>query len=222
MKILIVEDNIHLVKSLTNLLKKEGIAYENTQSEYEAIELVKQDVFDIVLLDIGLADGNGFNVIKAIRKSKNAILILVISSLSEVEQRVKGLNLGADDYLVKPFENTELLARINALSRRLRTINKEHTLSFKNLILNTKTCTAYRENIEIELRKKEFLILEYLLQNTGIVLSREKLMDRVWGTETDIDSNKIDVHVKNLRKKVDAPFKEGYIKTVRGLGYVIR
>lgn len=128
MKILIVEDNIHLVKSLTNLLKKEGIAYENTQSEYEAIELVKQDVFDIVLLDIGLADGNGFNVIKAIRKSKNDILILVISSLSEVEQRVKGLNLGADDYLVKPFENTQLLARINALSRRLRTIKKEHTL----------------------------------------------------------------------------------------------
>lgn len=80
--------------------------------------------------------------------------------------------------------------------------------------MNTKKCTAYRENIEIELRKKEFLILEYLLQNTGIVLSREKLMDRVWGTETDIDSNKIDVHVKNLRKKVDGPFKEEYIKTV--------
>lgn len=221
MKLLLVEDNLALSTALIPFLEKSGYNCEHCTTAQDALSLLESSVFDLILLDIVLDESSGYDVISSLRRKKDTLPILVISSLSEVDNRIKGLTLGADDYLTKPFDNRELLARISSLLRRhLPVIN--HHLTFKSLSLDLNTGCAYRENHTIELRKKEFLLLEYLMINQGMILSRNKLLDRVWGTEVDIDSNKVDVHIKNLRKKIDLPFDEGYIKTIRGLGYVLR
>ena len=221
MKLLLVEDNLSLSEALIPFLEKNYYTCEQCTTANEALILLESSVFDLLLLDINLEESSGYDVITALRKQKKHIPILVISSMSEVDNRIKGLTLGADDYLTKPFDNRELLARIESLLRRHLPVTNHH-LQFKSLSLNLESGCAHREGTIIELRKKEFLLLEYLIINQGMILSRNKLLDRVWGTEVDIDSNKVDVHIKNLRKKIDLPFDEGYIKTIRGLGYVLR
>jgi two-component system, OmpR family, copper resistance phosphate regulon response regulator CusR len=221
MKLLIVEDNIVLITTLNVFLSKEGYVCEYCDDAYDALHLLDSQTFDAVILDINLGESSGYTVIKKLREDKKNMPIVVISALSEIDQRIKGLELGADDYLTKPFDNLELLARLKALLRRASSI-KENKINYKELSVDLDTCMATRNQIDIPLRKKEFLLLEYLLLNKGIILSRFQLLDRVWGSDSDIDSNKVDAQIKNLRKKIDFPFDEGYIKTVRGLGYVLR
>jgi DNA-binding response OmpR family regulator len=221
MKLLLVEDNLALVNTLLNFLTEQGFECTHTADANEALHQLDTPIFDAIILDINLGESSGYTVIKKCRQNKNAIPILVISSLSEIDHRIKGLNQGADDYLTKPFDNNELLARLQALLRRATGLNKNQ-ISHKDLLLDLDSGLAHRENKKIPLRKKEFLMLEYLLLNKGVILTRFQILDRVWGTESDIDSNKIDVHIKNLRKQIDLPFEEGYIKTVRGVGYVLR
>jgi DNA-binding response OmpR family regulator len=221
MKLLIVEDNEPLVEVLKQFLTSHDFVLECCSDADDAFYLLETNTFDALILDINLGETSGYTVIQRLRKTNNPLPILVISSLSEIDQRVKGINLGADDYLTKPFDNQELLARIQSLLRRCLPVDKNQ-LIFKELSLDLDSCMAQREGVAISLRKKEFLLLEYLLLNKGVILSRFQLLDRVWGSESEIDSNKVDVHIKNLRRLIDLPFDEGYIKTVRGLGYVIR
>ncbi len=221
MKLLIAEDNISLMATLKRVLNTEGYICEYCDDAYEALHLLDTQTFDAVILDINLGESSGYTVIQKLREEKNNIPIVVISALSEIDQRIKGLELGADDYLTKAFDNLELLARLKALLRRSSSI-KENKINYKDLCIDLATCMATRNQIDIPLRKKEFLLLEYLILNKGIILSRFQLLDRVWGSDSDIDSNKVDAQIKNLRKKIDLPFNEGYIKTVRGLGYVLR
>lgn len=221
MPILLVEDNQDVANSIISELHKKNYLVEHVNTVSDALAYIEHQKLDLVILDLMLPDASGFDLINRVRTKDNTIPILVISALTEVDYRIKGLNMGADDYLVKPFNPEELIARVFALLRR-QSNTATNRLKFKTLELDLDEQIAYREGQPIELRRKEFQLLEYLIRNQGIVLSRFQLLDHAWGTDADIDSNKVDVHIRLLRKKIDIPFDEGYIRTIKGSGYVLR
>lgn len=219
MKILVVEDNPGVLNMLEMYLNKHRFVVETAANGQAALDKVRQQKYDALVLDLMLPEKNGFEVITALRCLKNQTPILVVSALGAVEDRVKALNLGADDYLVKDFSLSELLARLNRLIRRSDGESK-NLLFCNTLTLDLSDMTVRRQGEDIQLTKKEFVILVELLRKKNKVVATADLITAAWGEgNNDVLSNKLNVHVRSLRKKVDDPFDKALVQTVRGFGY---
>lgn len=221
MRLLVVEDQKDLSEIIVRKLKNEGYAVDACYDGTDALNYIAATEYDALLLDIMLPGTTGIGVLKKMRSEGNNTPVLLLTALGSVDDRVAGLDAGADDYLTKPFDFDELLARIRAMLRR----RSEHTspvLEHKGVSLNTASHEVYRDGNEIELTAKEYNILEYMLQNIGCVISRDKLSTHVWNYDYDGGSNVIDVYMHHLRKKIDADYEDKLISTVKGVGYIIK
>jgi two-component system response regulator ArlR len=223
-KILIVEDERKIARFLQMELEHEGFATAIEANGRRALERIVQEEFDLVLLDIMLPDMNGIEVCKRVREVSE-IPIIMVTAKDEIADKVAGLDIGADDYLTKPFAIQELLARIRAALRKHKPAapaSEETMLQVKNLILFPNRYEAQVDGQPIELTKKEYDLLEYLVRNKYLVLNREHILQEVWGYEYIGDTNVVDVYIRYLRSKLDERFGQKYIHTVRGVGYVVK
>jgi two-component system OmpR family response regulator len=222
MKILIVEDSPELALEVKEYLSSNGYICKISKNCEEALEEVNSNDYDIMLLDLGLPDGSGFDILKSIRKTDSKVAVIIITAQGELEDRIHGLQLGADDYLTKPFALTELGARLFAIIRRMHgyTVNQLDVHGFSLKLQDYKV--NYNE-VSINLTKKEFDIFQYLVLNKNRVITRLQLTEHIWGDilEVNSDSNFIDVHVRNLRKKLDKHSSIEWFETVRNVGYRI-
>lgn len=221
MRILVVEDEKDLNNIITKHLKKNNFSVDSVFNGEEALEYLDYGAYDLIILDIMLPKVNGYEVIKKLRENKNETAVLMLTARDSIEDKIKGLDLGADDYLIKPFDFGELLARIRALVRR-KYGNTSNTMEIDDLCIDIAKKTVVRGGKNIELTGKEYEVLEYLIQNKGHVLSRDKIRDSVWDYGYEGESNIIDVLIKNIRKKIDIGNSKPLIHTKRGLGYVLK
>lgn len=221
MRILIIEDEHNLRTVLEKRLKEEGYSVDACDNGEDGKDYMEATDYDAVLLDIMLPKLNGLDLLKQIRKNGNKTSVLLLTAKDSIEDRVKGLDCGADDYLVKPFAFEELSARLRVLTRRTFH-NVTTTFTLADLEVDTASRSVKRGGMHIELSSKEFSILEYFIQNKGIVLSRDLIEQHVWNFDYEGGSNVIDVYIRYLRKKIDDPFEMKLIHTVRGVGYVLK
>ncbi|WP_430788690.1 response regulator transcription factor [Virgibacillus flavescens] len=218
-KILIVEDE----KKLSRVLQLE-LGYENYQTQIadngrQALQLMQSKTWDLVLLDIMLPELSGLEVLRKIRRTDQQTPIILLTARDQVHDKVSGLDLGANDYITKPFQIEELLARVRV---HLRPQSKRNKLVLGDLHVDLNTRQVNRSNAEIELTPREYDLLIYLLQNKNIVLTRDQLIEKVWGYDYLGDTNLVDVYIRYLRQKIDKDFDVKYIKTIRGVGYMIK
>lgn len=221
MRILVAEDERDMNRIICRKLKAEGYGVDSCFDGGEALDYINMTSYDLILLDIMMPVKNGYEVLKEIRKNGNKTPVLFLTAKDAVEDKVNGLNLGADDYIVKPFHFEELMARIRAVIRR-NYGETTNILKIADLTLNTASHSVQRGGKDIELSAKEFAILEYMMQNKGIVLTREKLEEHIWNYDYQGASNMIDVYIRYIRLKVDKDFETKLIHTVRGVGYVLK
>lgn len=222
MKILVVEDEKDLNKIITKYLKKSNYSVDSAYNGEEALDYINVGEYDVIILDIMMPKMNGYDFIKRIRRDKNNVAVLMLTAKDSLEDKVKGLDLGADDYLVKPFEFDELLARIRAMLRRNYRESTTNILVIGDVELDTVKKSVTKNGSIIELTAKEYEVLEYLLRNKNHILSREQIREHVWDFDYEGESNIIDVLIKNIRQKIDDNKEESIIQTKRGAGYVIR
>ena len=221
MKILLAEDEVDLNNVVTRYLKKNGYSVDSVLDGEEALDYLEYSEYDLVILDIMMPKVDGFEVIKKLRDKGNHTSVLMLTARDSADDKVKGLDLGADDYIVKPFDFNELLARIRAVVRR-KYGNSSNKLVIGDLILDTSEKSVTRAGRQIELTGKEYEVLEYLMQSKNRILSRDQIKEHVWDFDYEGDSNIIDVLIKNIRKKIDVEDGKQIIYTKRGLGYVIK
>lgn len=221
MRILVVEDEVHLNQLLVKTLQENHYAVDSCTDGEEAISYLEAATFDLVLLDIMLPKVDGLQILKHIRKKECATMVILLTAKDSISDRVKGLDYGADDYLVKPFAFDELLARIRALVRRPAG-RVSNIYQLEDLVVNIETHQVTRGGKEIALSSKEFAILEYLIRNKGMVLSREQMEQNAWDFSFEGGSNIVDVYIRYLRRKIDDGFRTKLIHTVRGVGYVLK
>lgn len=223
--ILIVEDEWKIARFIQMELEHEGFKTVIEANGRQALDQIIQENFDLILLDIMLPEMSGIEVCRRVREISQ-VPIIMITAKGTIEDRVMGLDIGADDYLTKPFAIQELLARIRAALRKNKIsksqILDQGTLRVKNLVLFSKRFEAQINGQPIELTKKEYGLLEYLVRNKHIVLDREHILQDVWGYEYAGNTNVVDVYIRYLRSKLDEQFGEKYIHTVRGIGYVVK
>jgi two-component system copper resistance phosphate regulon response regulator CusR len=223
MKILLIEDDIKLSNVLAQGLKEQGMTVEVSRDGLSGLELAMSKTFDAIVLDVMLPARNGFDVLRTLRGSGSASPVLMLTARSGVADRVKGLDLGADDYLPKPFAFKELLARLRAITRR-PAAEPQNTLRVADLELDMRTNEVRRGGQAIELTTREFTLLEYMMRHRDTVLTRAMILDQVWDSDYDPmgTSNLVEVYINYLRKKVDQPYSPKLIHTVRGAGYILR
>ncbi len=222
MNILIVEDNEQMVSLMQTGLKKQGVVSDAVRDSSEALSRIESFDYDLIILDIMLpGDMDGFDVCREMRKRGIETPIIMVTARESVQDRITGLDAGADDYLPKPFSLAELLARIRALVRRGRSLDQP-VLEAGGLVLDPAKHTVERDGNPIMLSKKEFRLLEYMMRNKGRVVSRTMLIEHIWGYNIDYTSKVVDVYINYLRKKIDKGFKVNLIRTVRGVGYMIK
>jgi len=221
MRLLVVEDEKKLNDLITKKLEKEYYGVDSCFDGEEAIRYVEGTEYDAIILDIMLPKFDGFEVIKRIRAKKNKVPILLLTARDNIDDKVKGLDYGADDYLVKPFIFEELMARIRVLLRR-NSGNADNIITIANLKVDLDAKTVFRDDVLIKLSGREYSILEYLIRNKGKILPRERIEDHIWNYEYEGGTNVIDVYIRYLRKKIDDGYTPKLIHTVRGLGYVLR
>lgn len=223
MKILIVDDDSVLLEQLRAVLKEQRYIIETAKNGEQALEKLFSEAYDLLVLDVMMPGLDGLDVLREARSGNLDMPVLMLSAKGDIEDRIRGLDLGADDYLSKPFSLNELLARVRALLRR-RGGGGDSVLRMENLALDTVSRTIEKEGVPVELTPKEFAILEFLLHNKGRVVSRLILAEHIW--QDDFDpfsmSNSMDVHIKNLRRKIGDNAREGMIRTVRGVGYLLK
>ena len=219
-RVLVVEDDAEIADVLRRSLRQEGYEVKTSADGVEALDVATGFVPDLVVLDLGLPRLDGVEVCKRLR-AEGDVPILMLTARAETEDRVSGLDSGADDYLVKPFERQELLARIRALLRR-RPPRGAASLEVGDLTLNPDTREVKRGGRELELTNREFELLEYLMRNERLVVSRERLLDDVWGYDPTAATNTIDVFISNLRRKLEAGGEPRLLHTKRGAGYVLK
>ena len=217
---LVVEDDEDIAQALQRSLRLEGYEVRVAGDGEAALGEVRAYVPDLVLLDLGLPKLDGLEVARAVRADGD-VPILMLTARDALENRVEGLDSGADDYLVKPFERQELLARMRALLRR-RPPRGEASLTVGDLMLNPDTHEVYRDERSIELTQREFELLEFLMRNERIVVSRQRLLDEVWGYDPFSQTNTIEVFISNLRRKLESGGEPRLLHTIRGAGYVLR
>ena len=218
-RILLIEDEPQIARFIQLELNHEGYEVTVANDGRDGLEVFKAHPFDLVLLDIMLPSLNGIEVLRRIRQL-SSVPIIMLTARDSVMDKVNGLDNGADDYITKPFAIEELLARLRNLLRKQ--VTNTSTLSYKSLVLdlNQHVCTV--NNIQVDLTKKEFDLLHMLLKHKNQVLSRELLIEKIWGYEFDGTTNSIDVYVRYLRAKIEEPFDEKFIHTIRGVGYIIK
>jgi DNA-binding response OmpR family regulator len=220
MRLLIVEDNEALLDSIVQLLEKDYTLDTATRGD-EALYQAEQGIYDAIILDVMLPEMNGFDIVKVLRKKQISTPVLFLTARDSLEDRVKGLTLGGDDYLVKPFQNQELQARILAILRRSANISVDQTLSYKGIVIDLAKKQIVVEGETIPFTIKQFELMEYFIQHPEQILTREQIYDRVWGYDSDTTIGIVEVYVHQIRKKLQ-PF--GYdkdLRTVRGIGYML-
>lgn len=217
MNILLIEDDAALASALSKTLSREGFIVNHVAQGKLAITTVKTEPTDIVILDLGLPDMDGLAVLSAIRKHSAELPVLILTARSSIQEKVSGLDLGADDYLAKPFEVNELLARLRVFERRASAF-KHSGLSVGEVALDATSYQASVANKPIELSRREFMLLKALVENAGRVLTRESLESKLYRWGEEVASNTIEVHIHHLRKKLPS----GFIQTLRGVGYIVK
>jgi DNA-binding response OmpR family regulator len=219
MRILIIEDEHKIARALKKALEQEHYAVDVSFDSTEGRSLIDTEPYDVLIIDRLIpGETDGLELVKRLREDKIHTPVLILSALGSVSDRAAGLDAGADDYLVKPFALEELLARVRALLRR-PSEQQSYILSVGDLTLDTVTFAVQRGGKQIQLTSKEFALLEYMLRNPGRPLSKEVIISHVWDYDADILPNTVEVYIKYLRNKIDAPFKTPLIHTVRGFGY---
>ena len=219
MKLLVVEDETKTGEYLRQGLIESGFIVDLTNNGLDGYHRAMTEEYDLIILDVMLPDISGWKIIQSLRDAGKETQIIFLTAMGSVEDKVKGLNLGADDYLVKPFSFAELLARIKSLLRRNVPQVSLHQLTIADLVMDLPKLTVTRAGKRIELTNKEFLLLEYFLRYQGEVLPRSLIASQVWDMNFDSDTNVIDVAVRRLRNKIDTPFEPKLIHTIRGMGY---
>ena len=222
MKILLIEDDESLSNYIKKGLKEHGHIIDAFSDGSEGLEAAYLEEHDIILLDRMLPSIDGLTIVKQIRNDNINTPILFLSALGEVDDKVKGLKAGGDDYLVKPFSFSELIARVEALNRRQNPKSENDILKIEDLILNKRKREVKRGDNFIKLQPQEYRLLEILMENANEVLTRTMLLEKVWDLHFDPQTNIIDVHISRLRKKIDKNYKKTLLKTIRGAGYSIQ
>ncbi len=222
MRILVVEDDKKIASFIVKGLTQAGFAVDLAADGEEGATLASTVPYDVAVIDIMLPKLDGFGVIARLRRDKILTPVIILSAKRSVDDRVKGLQLGGDDYLTKPFSFTELLARVQALIRRSQHTPEPTRLEAGDLSMDLLTREVAREGRKLDLQPREFALLEYLIRNAGRVVSKTMIIEHVWGYDFDPMTNVVDVLVSRLRNKVDRDFEKKLIQTHRGLGYVLR
>jgi len=220
MRVLLVEDEKPLAAALGKIFEKNKILVDVVNDGIEGKLLSENDVYDVIILDIMLPGMTGLEILSSIRKAGKNVPILLLTAMDDTKDKVNGLNMGADDYLVKPFVTEELIARVRALGRRPWEIYQDNVIPFANISLNINTGELYVDGNLNKLTAKEAQLLEMFIRNPGMTISKEQILDRIWGIESLAMENSVEIYVHYLRKKLDKS-KVG-IKTIRGLGYVLK
>ena len=223
MRILVIEDEKNLNDIIVKKLKKEKYGVDSCFDGKDAIDYIVAAEYDVIILDIMLPNLNGFEVLKIIRSKKINTPVLLLTAKDGVEDRVHGLDLGADDYLIKPFSFDELLARIRVLLRRNSSnANADNIYRIANLTVDINSRSVFRDDRSIKLSTREFTILEYLIRNKGKVLSRDSIEQHIWDYDHEGGTNVVDVYIRYLRKKIDDGYSPKLIYTIRNIGYVMK
>ncbi|MCD6544877.1 MAG: response regulator transcription factor [Flavobacteriaceae bacterium] len=220
MKILIVEDEKEILNTICSYLKKEEFVCEKAETFFDAEDKLISYEYDIVILDINLPDGNGLDLLKIIKKTKAETGVLIVSAKDSLDDKLKGLDLGADDYITKPFHLSELNSRVNSLIRR-RKFEGNEKIVFNEIEIDPKAKTIYANKIPLDLTKKEYHLLLYLITNKNRVLTKEGIAEHLWGDNIDMVDNYdfIYTHMRNIRKKLKKTGAKNYLNTIYGLGY---
>lgn len=218
MRILVVEDEHLIANSIKKGLEQERYVVDVSYNGLEGLDLATEGNFDVIVLDIMLPGINGLEICKKLRNNNVHTPILILTARTQISDRVVGLDTGADDYLVKPFAFDELLARVRALSRRPKKVD-DQLLVAGDLSLNPRTYEVRRGGRLIKLSGKEFALVDYLIRHKDQVLAKDQLINHVWNYDAEILPNTVEVYIRNLRNKIDKPFKKKIIQTIRGFGY---
>src|SRR5512140_3721396 len=221
MRVLVVEDERKTASFIRKALQAEGFAVDVCQNGDDGLAAARSTPFDAIVLDIMLPGRDGLSLLRQLRERQNGTPVLLLSARGEVNERVEGLNAGADDYLPKPFVIAELIARVRALGRRGGE-SKPPVLRIADLTLDTVTREARRGGVTIELTAREHRLLEYLMRSAGRLCGRMMILEKVWDYDFDPGTNLVDVYIKRLREKIDADFERKLVHTVRGVGYMLK
>lgn len=223
MKLLLVEDEDRMAEALCEILRQENYEVDHCVDGINGLEAIESDIYDLVILDVMLPGMNGFEIVKKARRAGIRTPILMLTARGELDDKVMGLDSGADDYLTKPFMTKELLARVRALGRR-NVNTPDGTLKFEDISLDvsTATLTCTTNNQSVRLSEKECRIMEYLIANQNQILTREQLAVKIWGVESEAEYNNVEVYMSFTRKKLNFVEAKTEIKAVRGLGYELR
>jgi len=221
MKILLVEDDARQAEFIRHGLEREGACIDHAADGEQGLSMASSAPYDLFIFDLMLPRMDGLSLIHAVRAKGITTPILVLSARNSVDDRVQGLQVGGDDYLVKPFAFSELIARIDALHRRATGLAEPSRLGVADLRMDLQRHKVFRDNKAIDLQPKEYVLLEYLMRNTGRVVSKIMIMEHVWNYNFDPQTNVVEARISRLREKVDRPFDIPLIHTVRGIGYVL-
>ena len=222
MRILLVEDDQKIASFIIKGLKAEGFAVDHEGNGEDGLHMALTEPYDVAIIDVMLPNIDGLRLIESMRREKLKTPVIILSAKGEVDDRVKGLQIGADDYLTKPFSFSELLARLQALIRRSSDISEPTKLTFADISMNLITREVVRGDKKIDLQPLEFSLLEYLLRNVGRVVSKTMIMEHVWDYYFDPQTNVVESRIYKLREKIDKGFPVRLIHTVRGVGYVLK
>ncbi len=222
MRVLVIEDDRETAQFLQKSLKESGHSADTAGDGETGLDMAQGGAYDILIVDRMLPRLDGLSVVKTLRSEGNRTPVLILSALGDVDDRVKGLRAGGDDYLTKPYAYTELLARIEALARRATPEEQETRYAVGDLVLDRLSHRVTRAGEPIQLQPREYRLLEYLMKNAGQVVTRTMLLENVWDYHFDPQTNVIDVHVSRLRSKIDKGFDKPLLHTVRGAGYMVR
>ena len=220
MRVLLVEDEKPLAAALANIFEKNKILVDVVNDGIEGKILSENDVYDVIILDIMLPGLSGLEILRSIRDAGKNVPILLLTAKDDTKDKVEGLNMGADDYLVKPFVTEELIARVRALGRRPWEVYQDNIIHFANIALNINTGELFVNELPNKLTAKEGQLLEMFIRNPGMTISKEQILDRIWGIDSSAMENSVEIYVHYLRKKISK--SKAYIKTIRGLGYVLK
>ena len=219
MKLLIVEDEMQLADALTEILKRSRYSVDTVYNGIDGLDCALTGVYDCIILDIMLPGMNGLEILKNIRKERISTPVLLLTARSEIDDKINGLDCGADDYLTKPFVTGELLARIRALTRRKGELIDDDKLDYNGLELIKSTASVKWQGNDVKLSLKEYQIMEMLMANPRQILPKERIIEKIWGYESDVEYNNIEVYISFLRKKLSVISAPVQIKTARGIGY---
>lgn len=224
MNILVIEDEEGMREAVIRSLKEEGYGAEGACNGEDGYDLIKTEIYDMIILDIMLPKMNGLQVLSRIRQEGMTIPVILLTARSELDDKITGMDSGADDYLTKPFNMEELLARIRMVTRRSYQVSVSNLLNVNDLTLNVQTyeITSTKSGRTVKLGNKEFQLLEYLMHNAGIVLSREQITEKVWGFDSEAEYNNVDVYISFIRKKMQFVGTNVKIGSVRGVGYQLQ